>query len=89
MPFTVCSYKFACSHHSGLKIPVKVVANISLGEMLHRPLTKGRGSSLLHGSLEFGILSILPSNNFPKIDLVKSPPSLDLPYPPMSITVNL
>jgi len=44
---------------------------------------------MLGGALELGMLSVLGSNDFPKIDLVKSPPSLDLPYPPTSIMVNL
>ena len=39
-------------------------------------MTKGRGSSLLGGGLELEIFSVLASNDFPKIDLVKSPPSL-------------
>jgi len=43
----------------------------------------------LGGGLELGILIVLASNDFLKIDLVESPPSLDLPYPPTSITVNL
>jgi hypothetical protein len=50
--------------------------------MLRHPLTKSRGSSRLGGGLELGILSVLASGDFPKIDLVKSPPSLDLPSPP-------
>jgi len=48
-------------------------------------ITKGRGSSLLGGGLELEILSVLASSDFPKIDFVKSPPSLDLPYPPMQV----
>ena len=34
-------------------------------------ITKARGSLLLGGGLELGILSVLASNDFPKIDLVK------------------
>jgi hypothetical protein len=45
-------------------------------------ITEGRGSSLLGAGLEFGILSVLASSDFSKIDLVRSPPSLALPYPP-------
>jgi hypothetical protein len=44
-------------------------------------ITEGRGSSLLSAGLEFGILCVLASSDFSKIDLVKSP-SLALPYPP-------
>ena len=40
------------------------------------------------GGLELGILSVLVSKDFPKIDLVRSPPSLALPYPPTSIMVK-
>ena len=58
--------------------------------MLRRPLLKRAGvSSLLGGGLELGIFSELASNDFPKIDLVESPPSLDLPYPPRSIMEDL
>ena len=71
VPSTVCSYKFACSHLSGLKLQGKVVANISLGEkLLSHTTTQGRGSSLLGGGLKLGILSVLASNDFPKIVLV-------------------
>ena len=45
-------------------------------------ITEGRGSSLLGAGLEFGILNVVASSDFSKIDLVKSPPSLALPYPP-------
>ena len=90
MPLTVCSYKFACSHRSRLKLLGKVVANISSkGNTSSPTITKGRGSSLLGGGLELGTLNVLVSSDFPQIDLVKSPPSLDLPFPPMSIMVNL
>jgi len=72
MTLTVCSYKLACSHRSGLKLLGKVVANISSGEMLRRPLLqRAGGSSLLGGGLELGILSVLASSDFPEIDLVK------------------
>ena len=77
MALTVCSYKFACYNRSGLNLLGKVVANISLEENTSSPtITKGRGSSLLGGGLELGILSLLDSGDFPKTDLVKSPPSL-------------
>ena len=90
MPLTVCSYELACSRRSGLKLLGKTVANISSAGNASSPtITKGRGSSLLGGDLELGILSVLASNDFPKIDLVKSPQSLALPYPSKSITVNL
>ena len=52
------------------------------GNVSSPTITKGRGSSLLGGGLEFGILSVLASSDFPKIDLVKSPPSPNLPRPP-------
>jgi hypothetical protein len=34
LPLTVCRYKFVCSYRSGLKIPDKILANVSLGEIL-------------------------------------------------------
>ena len=50
----------------------------------------GKGSSLFGGSLELGIYSVLASSDFfSKIDLVKSPPSIDLPYQPTSIDGKL
>ena len=73
---------FIVCHLQTLAISL-VVANITLGEM------QGWGSSLLGGGLELGILSVLVSKDFSKIDLVRSPPSLTLPYPPTSIKVNL
>ena len=52
-------------------------------------ITKGRGSALLGGGLEFGILNVLASSDFPKIYLVKSPLSPDLPHPPKVDYVKL
>jgi hypothetical protein len=52
-------------------------------------ITEGMDTSLLDGGLELGILSVMDSNDFPKIDLVIRPPSLVLLYPPTSIMVNL
>jgi len=37
------SYKFACSHRSGLEPLRKVAANISLCKMLRRPLLQRAG----------------------------------------------
>lgn len=75
MPLTDFGYKFACSHHYRLKLPSNVGANISLWEMLHYSLLHGAG--VLHCQAvvrKLGILSIPASRDFPKIDLVKSPP---------------
>ena len=58
-----------------MKLTGKLVASISLGEMLRRPLLQRVGVlHLLGGGLELEIFSVLASYDFPKIELVKSPP---------------
>jgi hypothetical protein len=64
---TVCSRKFSCSHRPGSKLPGKVEANTSLGEMLRHPLY----CSIAGGGLELGILSASASRDFPKTYLLK------------------
>ena len=69
---------------------LKVVANISQGVMLRRSiLGRARVLPLLDGGLELGMLIVLASSDFRKIVPVKRPPSLDLPYPLMSVIIYL
>jgi hypothetical protein len=90
MSLAGCGYKFACSQRYALKLPSKVGANLSLWEMLHHSLLHGAG--VLHCQAvikKLGILSVRASRDYPKIDLVKNPPSHDLLYAPTSIMFNV
>lgn len=65
----------------------KYIVRVSVSTTAIR-IIRSSDFSLLDKGLEVGILSVLASADYPKMDAVENPSPQELAYPPTSIVIN-